>query len=178
MKNLLVVLFSGTLLLSCNSKSDSDQPEKLNSYNKEGLSFDLPKYWEVAEDSQITGGRYVEVENKEPFGSGLVVMSIFDEAQDNAAVVEMMSNKYRSIFAEQNLQYETLHQPKDVTVGTVNAKEGNGQVQALGEKEQIRVVVFDLPNGKTACVALTGNSDDFKENVKESEEIIKSMQLN
>lgn len=177
MKNLLIVLFSGILLLSCNSKSDST-PEKLNSYNKEGLSFDLPKYWEVAEDSQITGGRYIEVENKEPLSSGLVVMSIFDEAQDNTAVVEMMSNKYLNIFAEQNLQYEILHQPKDVTIGSVNAKEGNGQVQALGEKEQIRVVVFDLPNGKTACVALTGNSDDFKENTKKSEEIIKSMKLN
>lgn len=177
MKNLLIVLFSGILLLSCNSKSDSDQPEKLNSYNKEGLSFDLPKYWEVAEDSQITGGRYVEVENKEPLSSGLVVMSIFDEAQDNNYVVEMMSNKYRSIFAEQNLQYEILHQPKDVTIGTVNAKEGNGQVQALGEKEQIRVVVFDL-GGKTVCFALTTGSDDYKENVKESEKIIKSMKLN
>lgn len=177
MKNLLIVLFSGILLLSCNSKSDSDQPEKLISYNKEGLSFDLPKYWEVAEDSQITGGRYVEVENKEPLSSGLVVMSIFDELQDNAEVVEMMTNKYRSIFAEQNYQYEILHQPKEITIGSIKATEGNGQIQALGEKEQIRVVVYEL-GGKTVCFALTTNSDDYKENVNESEEMIKSMKLN
>lgn len=177
MKNLMLYLVLGLSLASCDYKSPSPETVETTGYAKEGLSFDLPKYWEVAEDSKMEVGRYVEIENKEPLGSGLVVMSIFDEKQDNAEVVEMMNNKYRRIFSEQNIQYELLDQPHEVTIGNIKATEGNGQIQMLGEKEQIRILVFDLPNQKTVCFALTSNSDDMKENKIFSEKILTSMKM-
>ena len=165
------------LAVSCDYKSPSPETVETSDYSKEGLSFDLPKYWEVAEDSKMEVGRYVEVENKEPLGSGLVVLSIFDETQNNTEVVEMMNNKYRRIFSEQNVQYELLDQPHEVTIEKVKATEGNGQIQMLGQKEMIRIVVFDLPNKKTVCFALTSNSDDMKENKIFSEKILTSMKM-
>ena len=62
-----LLLILAVFLAACNYSSNKKQETSL--YQKDGLSFQLPKYWKVGKDRPIEGvdgSRFLSVSNNEP----------------------------------------------------------------------------------------------------------------
>ncbi len=164
-------------IVACKSENSSDGKPKVEVYSKDHLTFELPKYWKVSEDSEQGAGRYIEIENKEPFGSGLIVISILDTLRDNVEMAESMQATYKRIMSEERKNYEVLQIPKEIKIDSINGIEGKGQVRFLNARELVRFIVYDLPNNRTVFFSTTMDWKDEKKIQKISEQILTSLKF-
>ncbi|RYG15586.1 MAG: hypothetical protein EOO07_15050 [Chitinophagaceae bacterium] len=106
MRNLLYLLI---VVLTCSCNYSANQQTDVQLYTKDGLSFELQKYWEVEKDRAISGvanSRLITVSNNEPFvKDSYFVITAVDRKKSLAFTLENLIEQSRASFAKSDLSY-------------------------------------------------------------------------
>lgn len=81
MKNLLLLLAVSFAWFSCDNSTEGTTKETASeTFTYEDISFSIPEGWEITEAEPIEGGYFVSCEKKGESESGMVMLSILDDA--------------------------------------------------------------------------------------------------
>ncbi|WP_316796073.1 hypothetical protein [Pedobacter agri] len=162
---------------SCNYSSHKKQETVI--YRKDGLSFNLPKYWKVKKDRPIDGipdSRFISISDEEPFSkdSYLIITAI-----DSVSVEKTMQNliaQSRTSYNKRKIEFGMLNEPKEIVIGRQNALRADFETRVINNRNKGSFTLFNL-NGKTFSFISSVNVKDKKENCSVVDSVIKSLHL-
>jgi len=179
LKNILLLGFALAVMSACNYKSGK-QKEYVK-YDKDGLSFSLPKYWKVTKDKQIEGtigGRLVSASNEEPFSKETYLVITKTAKSDNLAqVLEDCVNSMQASHRKRKIEFGLLGDVYQIKIDTADALRVSFETRLLGTHNNGSMTVFNTKNN-TCLFVFNGDVKDKKENAQVLDSALKSFKLN
>jgi len=178
MKN-LKFLFITLLFAACNYSSNKKQETSV--YQKDGLSFQLPKYWKVGKDRPIEGlggSRFLSVSNNEPLGGEeFFVITAIDTINTLAETMDSLIEQSSISYSKRNIEFGLLNQAKAITIGLHKTLRVDFETKLLGNKNKGSFTVFNLKD-KTYSFVSSAEAKNVKEHTATIDSIIKSFKVN
>ncbi|WP_162796348.1 hypothetical protein [Pedobacter namyangjuensis] len=178
MKNLIFLLLI-TVSFSCNYSANKKPDKQI--YTKDGLSFELPKYWEVEKDRPIDGvadSRFITVSNKEPFADdSYFVLTAVKSANNLRFTLNNLIKQSRISFSKRKMQFGLLGQAKPFVFGQHKVLRVGFETKVIATRNKGSFSVFDYA-GKTYSVVGSAEFKDSKENTAVVDAVIKSLKIN
>ncbi|RZL41726.1 MAG: hypothetical protein EOP00_24390 [Pedobacter sp.] len=166
------------LFLSCNYSSNKKQETVL--YEKEGLSFQLPKYWKVEKDRAIEGvlnSRFLSVSNKEPLsGDEFFVITAIDSGKSLSYIMDVLIKQSSASYAKRNMDFGLLTQAKAIKIGSRQALRSTFETKLIGSSNKGTFTVFNHAN-KTFSFISSAETKNIKENTAVVDSVIKSLKM-
>lgn len=173
----LLLIFS-VLLASCNYSANKKQEMLL--YKKDGLSFQLPKYWKVEKDRPIQGvkdSRFLSVSNNEPLsGEEFFVITAIDTGNTLASTMDNLIEQSRISYSKRNIEFGLLNEAKELTIGLNKTLRVDFETKLLGNRNKGSFTVFNLKD-KTFSFVSSAEAKNVKEHTKTIDSIIKSLKV-
>jgi len=177
MKGISYLVFAIIVLISaCNP---SDKERKNVPYNKNGLSFNLPKYWKVKKDRAIDGvanSRFISISDEEPFSRDayLVITSMDSVSLDKT--LQNLIQQSRASYGKRNIEFGMLNEPKAVNVGKHQVLKADFETRIIATRNRGSLAVLHF-KGKTFCFVSSVNIKDKKANFSVADSVIKSLNV-
>lgn len=178
MRNLIFLLLI-TVSFSCNYSANK-KPEK-HIYAKDGLSFELPQYWEVEKDRSIDGvadSRFISVSNNEPFADdSYFILTAVKSAKNLRFTLDNLIKQSRVSFNKRKMQFGLLSQPKPLVFGQHKVLRVGFETKVITTRHKGCLSVFEYAD-KTYSVISSAEFKDSKENIAVVDAVIKSLKVN
>ncbi|SDG22491.1 hypothetical protein SAMN05421827_104186 [Pedobacter terrae] len=180
MKNILSVIFSFLLFVSCNYSSNrKDQPVL---YQKNGLSIQLPnKYWKVIKDRPIDGikgTRIISIDNQEPLSKdGYLVLTEINKNLNLSSFLEKTIRSYRSIYRQKKIAFGLLDTARNIKVGNKEALRVGFETSVIANRNIGSIALFKLKD-KTYSFIFMGEAKEAKNYHKLLDSMISSFKVN
>lgn len=178
MRNLIFLILI-SVSCSCNYSANK-KPEK-HIYTKDGLSFDLPQYWEVEKDRPIDGvtdSRFISVSNNEPFADdSYFILTAVKSAKNLRFTLDNLIKQSRVSFNKRKMQFGLLSQPKPFVFGQHKVLRVGFETKVITTRHKGCLSVFEYA-GKTYSVISSAEFKDAKENIAVVDAVIKSLKVN
>ena len=180
MKNGSQLFFAILILLtSCNYSSNKKQESSL--YEKDGLSFQLPKYWKVERDRPIEGvkgSRFLSVSNNEPLsGEEFFVITAIDTGNTLDSTMDNLIKQSRISYNKRNIEFGLLNEAKELTIGLNKTLRVDFETKLVNNRNRGSFTVFNLKD-KTYSFVSSAEAKNFKEHTVKIDSIIKSLKVN
>lgn len=173
-----LLLILAVFLAACNYSSNKKQETSL--YQKDGLSFQLPKYWKVGKDRPIEGvdgSRFLSVSNNEPLaGEEFFVITAIDTINTLAETMDNLIEQSRVSYSKRNIEFGLLNQAKELTIGQHETLRIDFETKLLGNRNKGSFTVFNLKD-KTYSFVSSAEAKNVKEHTKTIDSIIKSLKV-
>ena len=176
MKKILYFICAIIILISaCNS---SDKEQKYVPYTKNGLSFNLPKYWKVKKDRSIDGvanSRFISISDEEPFSKDayLIITSMDSVSLDKT--LQNLIQQSRASYVKRNIEFGMLNEPKVVKIGKHEVLMADFETRIIATRNRGSLAVLHYKE-KTFCFVSSVNIKDKKANFSVADSVIKSLQ--
>ena len=119
MSKISVFIFSLLLLISSCTQSKESKKQTTNTYQKEGLSINLPLHWKVKNDYFKEGVRYLELDKYTNYKiESTIAISIFNKKLSADSIVSDQINQLQ--FFYQKVNFKVTSKNKSTHLGKFN----------------------------------------------------------
>jgi len=147
-------------------------------YKKNGLSFNLPKYWEVKKDRPIEGvegARLISISNEEPFSKdSYLVITVINKEDNLENAIERIIRTLGASHNKRKIEFGILDKVAKIKIGNIDALRVGFETRIIANRNKGNITVFNL-KGKNYSFVFSADVKEAKEDVEIVEQIIKSL---
>jgi hypothetical protein len=158
MKKILVLFSVLFLTFSCSQKEGAKKDSVSETYQKEGISFNLPEGWKVKQDYTNKEGRYLELDKYANYKvESTMAISLLKNKQSSDSIVDSQIKQLQDYY--QKVNFKVLEEKKNVKLGKYEAVATTYEADDTKNKVYGEVSVIQ-ENDKTISVQIVENKQN------------------
>lgn len=174
----LSTVFLLLLVVAFGCKSSREKTKNVT-YSKDGICFNLPKYWKIKKDRPIEGvadSRFISISNEEPFSEdAFIIITAIDSVSKDLTLQNLIKQSSIS-YAKRKIEFSLMGKPQTITIGDKKGIRANFETRLLAHRNTGSFTVLQLKN-KTFTFTTSSSVKDKLENFSVVDSVIASLAL-